>query len=63
MKFEVRVPSQSRVGVWYTLSVDGEGVECTCPGFGFTGHCWHTDALMGLMRTLVEGPPKKREAV
>lgn len=36
----------------HTISVDEGGVSCDCPRV----RCWHTDALMAFMRTLVESP-------
>ena len=53
MEFKVKVQDR-------TLSVDEEGVSCDCPAnpspWRVSGHCWHTDALMAFMRTLVEMP-------
>lgn len=44
LEFEIKVPSNSKQGVEYTVKgsfIDGE-ISCTCPGFTYRRTCVHT---------------------
>lgn len=43
-----KIPSESREGRFYTLTIKGRSVSCSCPGFRRHKHCKHaTSAKKG----------------
>ena len=42
----IRFKSKSEKNVWHKVKIDDNKVRCSCKGFSFTGHCWHSEKVL-----------------